>query len=182
MEFEGGVFTGAGFVEKATSPIARRLSGAELTEQILEMAKTGVYRESVFEALRPVATKRQIREAIAQSKQFGVHSVASLRDEALGTYYQLDLVKYRSLQSKIHTPAAQLEPGELLRQYELITHRMNLVLGIAQAVAIALFVTGIGCVFGGQTQLSFGLLSSATGVALVWGMQRLIFVNRNHET
>ncbi len=168
-------------MEQVNSPIARRLSGAELTEQVLEMAKTGVYRESVFEALRPVATKRQIREAIARAKQFGLHSVASLRDETLGTYYQLDLVKYRLLQSKIHLPAAQLEPGELIRQYELMTRRMSLVLGIAQGVAIALLITGIGCVFAGQAQLSFGLLSSATGVGVVWGMQRLTFIKGNHE-
>ena len=48
------------------------------------MARTGVYRQSVFEAFRSMATQRQIRDAIAQAKQFGLYTVSSLRDAELG--------------------------------------------------------------------------------------------------
>ena len=48
------------------SQLAPRLSETELSQRILAMAKTGVYRESIFEAFRSLATKRQIRQAIAQ--------------------------------------------------------------------------------------------------------------------
>jgi hypothetical protein len=83
------------------SPLAPRLSETELSQRILEMAKTGVYRESIFEAFRSLATKRQIRQAIAHAKQFGLYSVRDLRDEELGTYYQVDLAKYDSFQAAL---------------------------------------------------------------------------------
>ena len=69
--------------------ISRRASVPELSRQVLEMATTGVYRESIFEALQPLATKKSIRLAIAHAKQFGMYSVAELRDDVLGTYYQI---------------------------------------------------------------------------------------------
>jgi len=71
----------------------QRLSATELTGRILDMARTGVYRQSVFEAFRSMATQRQIRDAIAQAKQFGLYTVSSLRDAELGTYYQVEPAK-----------------------------------------------------------------------------------------
>jgi hypothetical protein len=76
--------------------IVPRLSETELSQRILDMAKTGVYRESIFEAFQSLATKQQIRRAIAHAKQFGLYSVRQHRDDELGTYYEVDLAKYQS--------------------------------------------------------------------------------------
>jgi hypothetical protein len=58
-------------------PLPTASPDLDLTRRILEMATTGVYRGSIFEALAPIATQRQIRQAIAHAKQFGLHSVRS---------------------------------------------------------------------------------------------------------
>jgi hypothetical protein len=82
-------------------PLPTASPDLDLTRRILEMATTGVYRGSIFEALAPIATQRQIRQAIAHAKQFGLHSVRSLRDGELGTYYQVEPQKYASFQTAI---------------------------------------------------------------------------------
>jgi hypothetical protein len=152
--------------------ITRRLSVPELSQQILEMAKTGVYRESVLEALSPLATKRQIRQAIAHAKRFGLHSVASLRDAELGTYYQVDLVKYRSLQHTVLSPVHYGDDAELVQRVSVATQALQRMLWVSQGLAIALVLFGIVCMAIGQKQASFGLLSSALSVAVVWLVQR----------
>lgn len=154
------------------SQISRRLSVTELSERILEMAKTGVYRESVFEALRPVATKQQIRAAIAHAKQFGLHSVAHLRDEELGTYYQLDLVKYQSLLPTLHKTLPLVEEGNLAQRYLDATNRMQTMVLLSKAIALTLGIIGIVGVFTNHSQVSFGGFSGALSAGVLWMLQR----------
>ncbi|XGV95264.1 MAG: hypothetical protein ACAF41_21260 [Leptolyngbya sp. BL-A-14] len=154
------------------SVITRRLSVPELSQQILTMAKAGVYRESVFEALRPMATKKQISAAIAHAKRFGLHSVASLRDDELGTYYQVDLVKYQSLEHAIATPAHLGDDAELLERVMSANTAMQRMLVVAQSLAALLGVVGALCLLDNRHQLGIGLLSGAFSVASVWAMQR----------
>lgn len=154
------------------SVITRRLSVPELSQQILTMAKAGVYRESVFEALRPMATKKQISAAIAHAKRFGLHSVASLRDDELGTYYQVDLVKYQSLEHAIATPAHLGDDAELLERVMSANTAMQRMLVVAQGIAALLGIIGALCLLSDRHQLGIGLLSGAFSVAGVWAMQR----------
>ncbi len=156
------------------SAIARRLSVAELSQQVLEMGKSGVYRESVFEALRPMATKGQIRQAIAHAKKFGLHSVADLRDPQLGTYYQLDLVTYQSLQHLVESSLPLLEDGKALQKLTDATVTVHRMLAVVKGLAVGLAVLGISCSLTGQDQLGFGLFSGALSLGVVWAMQRAI--------
>jgi hypothetical protein len=153
------------------SVITKRLSVPELSQQILEMAKTGVYRESVLEALQPMATKKQIRVAIAHAKRFGLHSVANLRDPELGTYYQLDLAKYQSLQHAIYSPAHFGKDADLLQRVMDATQTVQQMLAIAGSLAILLSLAGVTCLFTGQGQLGLGLLSSAASAFGIWALQ-----------
>ncbi|MBW4474647.1 MAG: hypothetical protein KME45_30360 [Stenomitos rutilans HA7619-LM2] len=154
------------------SVITRRPSVPELSQQILTMAKAGVYRESVFEALRPMATKKQISAAIAHAKRFGLHSVASLRDDELGTYYQVDLVKYQSLEHAIATPAHLGDDAELLERVMSTNTAMQRMLVVAQGLAALLGIIGTLCLLNDRYQLGIGLLSGAFSAASVWAMQR----------
>lgn len=156
------------------SAIARRLSVAELSQQILEMGKSGVYRESVFEALQPMATKKQIRQAIAHAKKFGLYSVADLRDSQLGTYYQLDLVTYQSLQHLVESSLPLAEDGKALQKLTDATATVQRMLALSQGLAVAMVVLGIACSLTGQPQAGFGLFSGALSVGVVWAMQRAI--------
>ncbi|HEY9647722.1 MAG TPA: hypothetical protein V6C88_15205 [Chroococcidiopsis sp.] len=152
--------------------ISRRLSVPELTQQILDMGQTGVYRESVFEALRPLATKKQITQAIAHAKRFGLHSVATLRDAELGTYYQVDRVKYQASQHLIHSPSHFGQDADLSQRVVESTETVRRMLAVVKVLAIALTVVGMVCLGAGQAQLSYGLLSGALSAALVWLLQR----------
>lgn len=156
------------------SAIARRLSVAELTQQVLEMAKSGVYRESVFEALRPMATKGQIRQAIAHAKKFGLHSVAELRDPQLGTYYQLDLVTYQSLQHLVESSLPLVEDGKALQKLTDATATVQRMLAAVKGLTLGMVVLGVACSLTGQPQAGFGLFSGALSLAGVWAMQRAI--------
>lgn len=153
------------------SLITRRLSVSELSQKILEMSTTGVYRESVFEALQPVATKKQIREAIAHAKRFGLHSVASLRDPELGTYYQLDPVKFKTLQEALHTTP----PGkdtDLVQRLSDATRTTQQMLLLAQAFGIVLLLSGVAAWITGLHQLSFGFWGASSSAILLWSLQR----------
>jgi len=156
------------------SAIARRLSVVELSQQVLEMGKSGVYRESVFEALRPMATKGQIRQAIAHAKKFGLHSVANLRDPQLGTYYQLDLVTYQSLQHLVESSLPLLDDGKALQKLTAATVTVQRMLALVNGLAVGLAVLGIACSLTGQAQLGLGLFSGALSLGVVWAMQRAI--------
>jgi len=156
------------------SELTRRLSLVELSQRILEMGKTGVYRASLFEALGPVATQRQIRAAIAHAKHFGLHSVPNLRDAELGTYYQLDMVKYQSLQHLVEASAPLTADGDVIAKYTRATETINTMLNLSRRLGIALAGAGGVCVFLGKPQVSFGLLSGALSLGLLWLLQGAI--------
>ena len=150
---------------------SRTASVTELSQRILDMAKTGVYRESVFEALHPLATKKTIRLAIARSKKFGLHSVASLRDETLGTYYQLDIEKYTALQHALNVPVPH-DDETLMEQAIAASQALNHVLMIAKGMALALFGGGLGCWVIGQRDACAGLMIGAASAAGTWLLQK----------
>ena len=154
------------------SVITRRLSVPELSQQILTMAKSGVYRESVFEALHPMATKKQISAAIAHAKRFGLHSVASLRDDELGTYYQVDLVKYQSLEHAIASPTHVGDDADLLVRVMAANNAVQRMLVIAKGLATILGIIGTLCLLDNRNQLGIGSLSGAMSAAGIWALQR----------
>ncbi|NJL45263.1 MAG: hypothetical protein HC922_04955 [Leptolyngbyaceae cyanobacterium SM2_3_12] len=151
-----------------------RLAAPELTRRLIDMAKTGVYRQSVFETFRPVATRRQIRDAIAEAKQFGLYSIPSLRDEELGTYYQIDASHYESFQtaSKV-LGSAQSAPA--LTEQMILTHQaLRAMLRTVAGGAIGLGVLGAWCLWEGQAQVGRTLWLGAAVALGVWGIQRTI--------
>jgi hypothetical protein len=154
--------------------LSRRLSVPELSEQVLQMAKTGVYRESVFEALKPLATKQQIRRSIAHAKRFGLHSVASLRDAELGTYYQLDETKYQAVKHKLHAPENFGDDAELVQRVTHATQTVQRMLSVAKGLATGLGLLSVVSGATGHWQIGIALFSSAIGVAGLWGLQRWI--------
>jgi hypothetical protein len=151
---------------------SRRLSSLELSQKILEMGKTGVYRESIFEALHPYATKKQIRAAIAHAKQCGLHSVANLRDDTLGTYYQLDLVKYQTLKPTLQDTLPLMEQGELAQQLLSTTRTLHQVLAFTRMAWMALAIAACLSFLLGSNRLGFGTLSGAVSIAFLWGVQQ----------
>lgn len=152
--------------------ITRRLSVSELSEQILEMAKTGVYRESVFEALRPCATKQQVRTAIAHAKRFGLNSVANLRDRELGTYYQLDLVKYQANQHLLHASEYLGKDADLLKRVTEVQQAARRMLAYARGLAIVLGLASLSCAILGKPQIGLMLFSSTIATGILWALQR----------
>lgn len=152
--------------------MTRRATVAELSHHILEMGKTGVYRESIFEALRPLATKKQISEAIAQAKQRGLRTVAHLRDEQLGTYYELDLATYEALHRStqpIPALAANHDPAGRLAE---VTQSITQMLAIARLLFTGSGAIGLLCLFIGQQTIGSSLLISAASIAFVWMLQK----------
>ncbi|EKQ70261.1 hypothetical protein OsccyDRAFT_0539 [Leptolyngbyaceae cyanobacterium JSC-12] len=155
------------------SEIARRLTVSELSQRILEMAKTGVYRESLFETFHPMATKQQIRHAIRYAKQFGLHSVAQLRDAELGTYYQLDLVKFESVKAALQVSVPLTEADVFQRMTEaVVTIRMMLM--VAGSGAIALFAIGVFCLFTHKSGSGWGLIAGSMSVGGIWAFQNAL--------
>ncbi len=150
------------------------LSSLDLTERVLAMAKTGVYRQSVFEALGPVATRRQIRDAIAQAKQFGLYTVASLRDNDLGTYYQVEATHYESFQAASKTLAAGSAPENLADQVVVTHNALRAMLSAVASSTLGLGLLGGWCLLDGQTQLGRGLWLGAVVAGGLWGLQRWI--------
>ena len=156
------------------SSITRRLSVPELSRQVLEMAKTGVYRESIFVALQPLSTKKNIRLAIAHAKQFGLHSVAELRDEALGTYYQVDLAQYHASQGAFDGPVAVETPTDAIQLATDLLQAMRWLVRLSLVGAIALAMLGITAEYMNHRGLSGGLLLSALCIGGIWQLQRQI--------
>jgi hypothetical protein len=152
--------------------ITKRLSGPELTQHILDMAKTGVYRESVLEALQPLATKRQISQAIAQAKRFGLHSVASLRDAELGTYYQLDLAQYQARQHLLKSEAHLGSDADLVQRVTVATEAVQSMLAIAQTLAAVLATASVVAALNHWRPLSLVLLSSSASAVGIWLVQK----------
>lgn len=152
--------------------LSRRPSVSELSEQILEMARTGVYRASVLEALAPIATQKDIRSAIAHAKRFGLHSVASLRDAELGTYYQLDMQKYQATRSLLHSPVHLGKNADLLDRVTLATTASDRMLSVIKRCTMGLATTGLLCGVAGWRQVSFGLFCAAASALGIWTLQK----------
>lgn len=145
-----------------------------LTHQVLTMAKTGVYRQSLFEALKPVATQRQIRDAIAQAKQLGLYSVPSLRDEELGTYYQIESADYEAFEGAA-SALAPLSPTTNLADQVISTQRaMQTMLRTVAGCSLILGLLGGWCLWEGQAQTGRGLWLGALVAGGLWGVQRAI--------
>ena len=152
--------------------LSHRLSSWELSQKILEMGKTGVYRESVFEALRPYATKKQIGLAIAHAKHGGLHSVPQMRDLELGTYYQVDLAQYQRWQPTLSETLPLMADGDLAQQLLLFHRTLGQMLGIIRLFWMGLAIAGLLSLLAGWSRLGCGTLGGAITLALVWGLQR----------
>lgn len=159
------------------SLITQRLSTSELSQKILDMAKTGVYRESIFEALHPLATKKQIREAITHAKRFGLGTVANLRDPDLGTYYQLDQNKYQSLQHLLHSPLHLGKDSELTQRLTDAKQTIQHMLIAASSFGVLIAVFGVLCWISGWHQFGLSLLSASFGTIVLWQFQRYVAQN-----
>lgn len=151
---------------------APRLSATELSQRILEMAQTGVYRESIFEAFQASATKQQIRSAISHARQLGLYSIRDLRDADLGTYYQIDPAKYASLQAAIKA-SVPLEAGDDLAARVLATTKaLRTMLAIAGSCALGFLVLGGVCLVTGHLQSGRLAWVSAASIGGIWVLQQ----------
>lgn len=146
----------------------------ELTGRILEMAQTGVYRESLFETFRPMATKRQVKGAITLAKQFGLRSDPTLRDEVLGTYYQVDAQKVASFQSAVANSLVLRAGDDLAAQVLLATRTVRLMLLVSGVGAIALLLLGSSYVLAGRTETAALWWTSALCVGGIWLWQKAV--------
>ncbi|MEO1298757.1 MAG: hypothetical protein AAFW75_23850 [Cyanobacteria bacterium J06636_16] len=149
-----------------------QLSETELSQRILEMAKTGVYRESIFEAFQSFATKQQIRRAIAYTKQFGLHSVRHLRDFELGTYYQVDLTKYQSFQAALKAAVPLAADDDLAARILASTQAIQSLLAISGSFAMGFLVIGGFCLVTGHLQSGRLAWVSAASIGGIWLLQR----------
>ena len=160
--------------EGMTKAIVARLSINELTGRILEMAQTGVYRESLFETLKPVATKKQIKAAIALAKQFGLHSDPTLRDGELGTYYQADVQKVVSFQSSIQNSLMLSAGDDMAQKMMLATRIVKLMLVVSGGSAIALLLIGGSYLLAGKTEATAIWWTSAMCAGGIWLWQKSV--------
>ena len=152
-----------------TSP---RLSETELSQRILDMAKTGVYRESIFEAFQSLATKQQIRSAIAHAKQFGLYSIRHFRDADLGTYYQVDLAKYEAFQAALKASVPLTTGDDLAAQMLANTQAIRAMLAISGGCAIVFLVLGGFCLVTGHLQSGRSAWLSSASIGGIWLLQR----------
>jgi len=155
------------------SEMTRRLTVAELSQRILDMAKTGIYRESIFETFQPLATKQNIRQAIRHAKQFGLHSVATMRDAELGTYYQLDQAKFAASQHALQSSLPLTEADVLQRMTEAIV-TIRLMLAIAGSGAALLLGLGLFCLLSGNAGSGWGLISGSLCAIAIWTAQKTL--------
>ena len=158
----------------ASSGYGTRLSVTELSQRILEMATTGVYRESLFETFKPVATKRQIRDAIAMAKQFGLGSDPTMRDEQLGTYYQADFQQYESFQTAVAASVTFTAGEDMATRITETTRVMLSMVRVAAGVGLLLMLLGGICVLMGRLQTGVIFWSSALCAGGIWSLQRLL--------
>jgi hypothetical protein len=145
-----------------------------MSQRILEMAKTGVYRSSIFEAFQPVATKRHISLAIRHAKKFGLHSVAKLRHGELGTYYQVDLATYQACQTALQKSIPMESEEDVVKRMMDAVMMIQMMLTIAAGGAIAFFGMGLVCFTTGKPNLGWGLLTSSVGAVGIWTLQKAI--------
>ena len=149
-----------------------QLSMNELTGRILEMAQTGVYRESLFETFRPVATKKQVKGAIALAKQFGLRSDPTLRDEELGTYYQAEPEKVQSYQAVIARSLMLQAGDDMAQRVQVAMQTVKMMLVVSGGSAIALLLIGGGYVLSGKTEAAAMWWTSALCVGGIWLWQK----------
>ncbi len=151
-----------------------QLSMNELTGRILDMAQTGVYRESLFETFRPMATKRQVKESIALAKQFGLHSDPTLRDAELGTYYQVDPLKVKSFQDTVQHSIVLSAGDDMAQRIYTATRTVKLMLVVSGGGAIALLLIGGGYVLAGKSEAAAIWWTSALCTGGIWLWQKSV--------
>ncbi len=138
------------------------------------MAQTGVYRESLFEALQPVATKKQVKAAIALAKQFGLQTDPALRDTELGTYYQADSRKVTTFQATIQN-SITLSAGDDMAQKVLLAARtVRLMLVVSGGGAITLLLVGSSYLLTGKPEAAALWWTSALCVGGIWLWQKSV--------
>ncbi|MGB3615841.1 MAG: hypothetical protein WBA10_18740 [Elainellaceae cyanobacterium] len=154
---------------------SNRLSVTELTQRILQMSEAGVYRGSIFDVFRSFAIQKDIRRAIAYAKTFGLYSVPSLRDSALGTYYQLDPQAYEQRKHQIKDIAAwetkwaqqdAAEPNLTASGDTIIA-----MLAMVKSLMVLLLILSASCWLSGQGYIAGVSLVAAIGTALTWQLQ-----------
>ena len=151
-----------------------KLHEVELSQRILEMATAGVYRESLFDTFSGVASKRQVRAAIATAKQFGLRSNPTLRDTDLGTYYQIDPQQYASFRTLLEAAISPVSTDDVATRLRKLTEAVQILVRVAGGVAIALLISGSLCVLNGQLTLAAITWSASLAVSLVWMLQKLL--------
>ena len=156
------------------SLMTTQLSMNDLTGRILEMAQTGVYRESLFETFRPVATKKQVKSAIALAKQFGLHSDPSLRDQELGTYYKAEPKKVQSYQAVVDSSLMLQAGDDMAQRVQVAMQTVKMMLMVSGGGAIALLLIGGGYVLGGKTETAAMWWTSALCVSGIWLWQKSV--------
>lgn len=137
------------------------------------MAQTGVYRESLFETFRPMATKRQIKAAIALTKQFGLHSNPTLRDPDLGTYYQVDPQKYESFQQALKSSAFH-DQEDVAQRITQTTQALRTMLAVSGGSAIALTLLGSWQILFGHSETGVLWWTGALCAGGIWALQNAI--------
>ncbi|MBT9311753.1 hypothetical protein [Leptothoe kymatousa] len=151
-----------------------QIQEVELSQRILEMAKAGVYRESLFDAFSGVASKRQVRAAIATAKQFGLRSNPALRDTDLGTYYHIDPKHYDSFQTLLEAAISPISSDDVATRLRKLTEIVQTLVRISSGVALSLLMAGSLCVLNGKLILAATIWSAALAVSLVWMLQKLM--------
>ena len=151
-----------------------KLHEVELSQRILEMATAGVYRESLFDTFSGVASKRQVRAAIATAKQFGLRSNPALRDTDLGTYYHIDPKQYDSFPPLIESAISPVSTDDVATRLLKLTEAVQILVRVSGGVAISLLVGGSLCVLNGKLAMAAIVWSAAMAVSLVWMLQKLL--------
>ena len=144
----------------------------DLSHRILEMAATGVYRESIFEAFKPMATKKQISSAIALAKQFGLRTDASLRDPELGTYYHADPEQVQQYQALTTTAITLSDTDDVASRMTVAVQTLHAMVTIAGAVTVVLVVIGSLCVLSGRLINGAVVYCSAFWTGIIWLVQQ----------
>lgn len=66
------------------------MENRRLVNRILYLARKGVHRREIMNDLDAHASRKSIAFAISTARKRGMRSLAYMRDDILGTYYQFD--------------------------------------------------------------------------------------------
>lgn len=121
-----------------------------------------------------MATKQQVKSAIALAKQFGLHSDPSLRDEELGTYYQADPKKPQSYQAVVDSSLMLKAGDDMAQRVQVAMQTVKLMLVISGGGAIALLLIGGGYVLGEKIEAAAMWWTSALCVSGIWLWQKTL--------